>query len=270
MRWALLVLFLAYAPWSLSACDERPPKTALNYSEDAKRAYDEAMEEFRAHNWLECQSLFREVKRKYSFSRYAPLSELRIADADMELGKVTEAIRGYRQFVRERRSDVELVAYARSRIAEAEYTEIPDSFLLPASEERDQASVLDAYQELRSFLQDYPSGKETPRMKTLLANVTSRLIRHELYVARFYMQRDNFAAAVSRVNYAMARYASPNSEEAPESEPEALLLLGEVYLKMKRPSDARETFSKLMSRYPTSPLVRSAQGYLALLSKSGN
>src|SRR5262245_66523791 len=105
------------------------------------------MVEFESHNWIEAQSLLREVKRKYSYSKYARLAELRIADADFEQEKFADAIRGYRQFVHDHRSDQEEVSYARSRIAEAQYKEISESFLLPTGEERDQAVIMDAFKE---------------------------------------------------------------------------------------------------------------------------
>src|SRR5262249_13041953 len=103
----------------VGGCEKPEARTALSYTPHAKRAYDEAMEEFQSHNWIESQSLFREVKRKYHYSKYAKLAELRIADADFEQEKYAEAIRGYRQFVHDHRSDAEEVGYARSRIAEA-------------------------------------------------------------------------------------------------------------------------------------------------------
>src|SRR5690606_36686097 len=113
---------------------------------DAKRAYDEAMAEFQAHSWIEAQTLFREVKRKYHYAKYSKLAELRIADADFEQEKFAEAIRGYRQFVHDHRNDEE-VAYARSKIVEAQYRQVSDSFLLPTADERDQALILDAFKE---------------------------------------------------------------------------------------------------------------------------
>src|SRR5258706_5340890 len=57
---------------------------ALHYTEDAKRAYDKAMLAFEEHDWEEAKRLFKEVKKKYSYSRYARLAELRLADADFE------------------------------------------------------------------------------------------------------------------------------------------------------------------------------------------
>jgi outer membrane protein assembly factor BamD len=269
------VVVAATAVSALAGCPNQESKTALGYTADAKRAYEAALAEFNAHNWLEAQNLMREVKRKYSYSKYARLAELRIADADFAQDKFADSIRGYRQFVHDHRSDEEEVAYARSRIAEAQYKEIGDSFLLPTGEERDQAVIMDAFKELRGFVHDYPNGPETPHVRELLADVTARLVRHELYVARFYLQRDNYDAAIARIHYALRNFSAgltaPRGEGVPDSglEPEALLLLGETYLKMHKWTDARESFSVLLTRYGRSALTIQAQGYLDYMKDRG-
>lgn len=283
-----------------AACETNPQARApLSYTEDSKRAYDQAMVEFNAHNWIESQALMREVKRKYSYSKYARLAELRIADADFEQEKFSEAIRGYRQFVHDHRSDAEEVGYARARIAEAQYKQISESFLLPSADERDQAVILDAYKELKGYMHDYPQGKDSSRIRELLADVTARLMRHELYVARFYLRRDNFEAAVLRIQYAMRNFAGggsaanravgrpmPLAGAAPTKTPtktkavgpspvdsgleaEALLLLGEVYLKMHKFAEARETFTAIVDDYPESPLTVQAGKYLTYMRERG-
>ncbi len=272
MKKLLFILALAVvAP--VTACDNNQPRTALSYTADAKRAYDEAMVEFVNHNWIEASSLFREVKRKYSYSKWARLSELRLADADFEQEKFAEAIRGYRQFVHDHRSDQEEVAYARSRIAESQYKQINESFLLPSADERDQAVILDAFKELKGYVHDYPDGKATAKVKELLADVTARLMRHELYVARFYLMKDNFEAAVGRIQYAMRNFAGgagPKAEAYDSGlEAEALLLLGEVYLKMKKYPEARSSFGSILAQYPTSPLTAQAQNYLSYMKERG-
>jgi outer membrane protein assembly factor BamD len=274
---SLVCLGVATGVSTLAGCGNNEPKTALSYTADAKRAYDEAMKEFDSHNWIEAQSLMREVKRKFSYSKFARLAELRIADADFEQEKFSEAIRGYRQFVHDHRSDVEEVSYARSRIAEAQYSQISESFLLPTADERDQAVIIDAFKELKSYVHDYPNAKESQKIRELLADVTARLMRHELYVARFYLRLDNFPAAVLRVQYAMRTFAGgPNTREAQPGEvidggleAEALLLLGEVYLKMHKFNDARESFNVLLHDYPRSPLVLQANNYLAYMKERG-
>jgi len=308
MRRLLLVLATAACVPALGACLDQPAHSALGYTADAKRAYDQAMEEFNAHNWLPAQALFREVKKKYSYSRYARLAELRIADADFEQEKYADAVRAYKQFVHDHRSDVQEVTYARARIAEAQYKEISESFLLPASEERDQATTLEAYKEMRAFLHDFPEARESAKICVLVEDVTVKLVKHELYVARFYLARDNYDAAVARAQYALRNYATdpPCPKHAPPAPsaaktsgagaktendaadvapprkvvdevadttfglaPEALLLLGETYLKMHRWPDARAAFHAILERYSESALVVQANNFLAFMRAQG-
>jgi outer membrane protein assembly factor BamD len=276
-RTLMLGLALVVAPPLLGACDDEPPHTALNYTANAKKAFDDAMSEFNSHNWVEAQNLFREFKRKYSSARkYVLQAELRIADADFEQEKYAEAIREYRQFVHDHQGQnvSEEVTYARSRIADAEYHEIDTSFFLASPEERDQASVVDAYRELRSFIHDYPESKESARMKKLLAEVTGRLIKHELYVARFYLAKDNYDAVVARIRYAVQNYSSRAAVGGAISddaglEPEALILLGETYLKMHKWEDARGAFASILEKFPRSSRIQQAQQYLDFMKQKG-
>jgi outer membrane protein assembly factor BamD len=113
-------------------------------------------------------------------------------------------------------------------------------------------------------------------MKKLLAEVTGRLIKHELYVARFYLEKDNFEAAILRIQYALRNFARSSSVAAPSGEdddlgvePEALLLMGETYLKMHKYADARDAFGTLKTRFPASALVVPAQHYLDYMHTQG-
>jgi outer membrane protein assembly factor BamD len=279
-RLLLVVCVLACA----TGCEPPPPKTGLGYTVDAKRSYDDAMRDFDDKNWQVAQAKFRDVKRKYGYSRYARLSELRLADIDFEQDHLAEAVRGYRQFVHDHRADADEVAYARSRVAEASVREINDSLLLPQSEERDQTPVADAFKELQGFLADYPDARESKRLRALLSDVRAKLIRHEMLIARFYLSRDNYDAAIARILFALKSYGSAardhSSDEgrgreaaetvgATELEPQAIVLLGEIYLRTHRWSDARYAFDTVVRQYPTSPFVEQAQRYLAFMQKRG-
>ncbi|MDB4998411.1 MAG: Competence protein ComL precursor, partial [Myxococcaceae bacterium] len=226
------------------------------------------------------------------------LSELRVADADFAQDKFADAIRGYKQFVHDHRSDQEEVTYARARIAEAQYKEISESIILPSLAERDQGATLEAYKEMRGFLHDFPAAKQSKRVCDLFEDVTVKLVRHELYVARFYLRNDNFDATVSRVQYALRNYASEppcqahlakraateveggnaavaldDSDDIARTDfglaPEALILLGETYLKMHRWNDARAAFVAILQRYPESALIIQARAYLDFMKTQG-
>jgi outer membrane protein assembly factor BamD len=236
---------------------------ALHYAEDAKRAYDKAMVAFEEHDWEEAKSLFKEVKKKYGYSRYARLAELRMADTDFASEKLAEAIQGYRSFVHDHRTDAE-IPYARFRICKALFDQISDGgFLLPPLEERDQGTTAETYKELSSFVKDFPIGPYATQTKYMLAVITGRLVRHELYVARFYLRRDEFEAAVARTQYALRNYDGSGLEA------EAMVLLGETYLKMHKPSEARSAFSQMLAKYPASAFTTIAHNFLLEMDAQG-
>jgi outer membrane protein assembly factor BamD len=238
------------------AAAQSEPESALQYTENAKRAYDEALAAYFDKDWEEATALMQEVRRKYGYSRYARLAELRIADADYHQEKLGEAIAGYKAFVHDYPNDPEVV-YARYKIVKALFAQSSQSLLLPPLEERDLASVNDAYAALRSFLSDYPGYKHTRELEYMLEVVTGMLVRHELYVARFYLARDNFEAAVTRTQYALRNFESSGLEA------EAMVLLGETYLKMKHRDKARSVFRHVLANYPDSPFTIPARHFLA-------
>ena len=243
----------------LGACDFQPTKSAasLTYTEDAHAAYKEALEAFRNKNWEDARALFTELKRLFSYSRYARLAELRLADVDFEQGKYSEAISNYRSFVRGHRGDVN-VPYAKYRICKSLYLDISDTLLLPPTEERDQANTADAYRELRGFNRRYPRSRYRVDARYMLEVVRQRLVRHELYVARYYLGKDNFEAVISRIDYALKTYAGSGLDA------EALVLKGETLLKMHKAERAKAVFEQVVRDYG-GPFGRVAQRFLKTL-----
>jgi len=119
----------------------------------------------------------------------------------------------------------------------------------------------DAYSALQSFISDYPLYERRPEADYMLEFVTGLLARHELYVARFYLNQDKFEPAVSRIYYALKRFQRSGLE------PEALALLGETRLKMHQYQEAREVFSTILAKYPASAFTLPARRFLKYLDE---
>jgi len=259
----VLVLAAATAPIA-AGCDFDPANSAasLTYTEDAHAAYKEALAAYEENNWLDARALFSEVRRLFSYSRYARLAELRIADIDFEQGKFKEAISGYRAFVRSHRGD-ENIEYARYRVSKALFLDISDTPLLPPAEERDQANAADAYGDLKKFNDDYPRSRYGVDARYMFDVVRQRLVRHELYVARYYLNDENFEATLARIDYALKTYPSSGLS------PEAMVLKGETLLKMKRNDDARQIFEMVISDFG-GPFGEAAQRFLKMMAQKGS
>ncbi|MBK8170967.1 MAG: outer membrane protein assembly factor BamD [Sandaracinaceae bacterium] len=254
---------LAFCAAQIVGCGGARVRQNLSYGDSAREAYETAMEDFRDENCEEAQPLFRKVRRNYSYSRFAALAELRLADCLLLQKKYVEAISAYRTFTRYRPSHSD-VPYARFKMAEAYFAQVPeDFFLAPPAEERDQSQTRDALRQLRQFILDFPDDPHVGDANRMAHDALTLLARHELYVAQFYLDRDHPGAAVGRLQTLLHAYRGSGVEE------EALLLLGRTYLHLADPPHAREAFDELIRRFPESGYAESAREYLAEMGANG-
>jgi outer membrane protein assembly factor BamD len=233
-------------------------KTAEQYQQDARAAYDKAVAAYLDEDWDNAVRLFGDVRRQFSYTRYARLAELRLADASFRQEKYAEATAAYKSFARDYPSDPE-VPYARYRIVRAQFLQSGSSIFQPPLEERDLSASRGAYTALQAFLADYPDYQRRVELDYMLQVVTGVLVRHELYVARFYLKQDQYPPAIQRVQYALDRYKASGLEA------EGVTLMGEAYLKMRDRAKAAAAFQRVLAEYPDSPFVAPARRFLKFL-----
>ena len=260
MRPLLIVVVCCFG---LCACAETqtpaaaaPEQDSQAYGDSAARAYEVAMEDFREESCDNAIPKFKKVRREFSYSRYAALSELRVADCLLTQKKYPEAISAYRAFARTRPSHNE-VPYAQFKIAVAYFNQIPSSFFLsPPPEERDQAATRDALRQIRRFILDYPEDVRVAEANTMAREALALLARHELYVAQFYLDHDHPQAAVARLISMLSTYAGSGIEG------EGRLLLARTYLRMEDRDSAILALQELVARDPESSYAPQARRYL--------
>ena len=258
-RFAMIVLFLI-------GCSDQGSnfwRSTPNFYPTAQQNYDAGLKEMKNGNWLTAKQFFQHVKSQFGFSKWATLAELGAADASLGMEKFQEAIDGYKQFIKahpshERTQD----GYAAYKIGEAYYKQIPtDWFLAPPSYEKDQGPVNDALRELTAFTDQYADSPYAPKARQLMGDCIRRLADHELYVARFYLDRGKPYAAIGRLEGVIKDF--PGAQR----EPETLLLLGQTYLKMEKPDKAREAFEKLAAEHPEDYRAAKTKLYIQFLDK---
>lgn len=236
--------------------------SAVEFQRQAKAAYEKALEAFHDRDWVSVPTLMAEVKREYAGSKWARLAQLRIADAEFHQRSFPEAITSYREFLREFPNDEE-VPYARYRVALCQFESRPSTTLAPPLEERDLVNVRDADRSISDFLKDYPSYKEREHLLYMHQWVRGMLARHELYVARYYLNQNRLDAAIARTEYALVNYKETGLE------PEALVLLGETLMKRHEPHKAADAFQIVLKRYPESRFVKPATNFMNYLKETG-
>jgi outer membrane protein assembly factor BamD len=244
---------------AVSACASSSKRGALNYGDNARKAYADALDDFYDDDCMQADQAFRSVRKQYPYTRFAALAELRVADCLYHESKYAESIQAFEAFVRYRPSHIE-VPYARFMVALCQFEQIPSEWLLsPPAYEREQHFTHEALRALRRFIVDYPNDPLAARAERMAQRAVRLLAAHELYVAHFYLDRAHPLAAIGRLRTLITTYPTSGYE------PEALLLLGETYLSLKDRSQAKRAFQEIPQRFPNSTFVAAAKRHLTQL-----
>jgi outer membrane protein assembly factor BamD len=230
----------------------------VSYQDTARENYYRGVHELQDESYPEALNYFTFVKTKFPFSRFATLAELRMADTYYAQEKYLEAIDAYKLFLKFHpiHPDVQS-GYVSYRICEANMKQMPsDWFLIPHSYEKDQAATKEALRELVSFLRTHNKSKYLSEVKKLYRECVRRLADHELYVARFYLDRKKPKAAIFRLETLLQQYPDAGMD------PEVMLLLGQTYMMMEKKDKAKETFAKLIEKYPKDAHSAKAKRFL--------
>jgi outer membrane protein assembly factor BamD len=255
-RFLFSLLLLAIT--SAAACASSEDSKSVTYALSAKQNYERGLDELKKENYVEAQRYFTYVKQKFAFSKYASLAELALADTEFARGNYPEATDSYKSFARLHPTHEKVEdGYVAFRIAECFVKEMPDDFfLLPPSYEKDQSAVRDALRELDSAREKYPNSPHAKPAQEYRREVLRRLIEHEVYVARFYLERGHPKAAILRIETALRRYPESGQEG------ELMLTLGETHLEMGNAASAKQVFERVKNQLGSELQIKRAELFL--------
>jgi outer membrane protein assembly factor BamD len=250
---ALLVLALA-------ACSKHVSFTGdVKLRPTAEENYQAGLELLKKESWPEAQKFFEYVRTKFPFTKYAALSDLKLADAKFGQHLYPEAADAYAQFIQLHPSH-EDVDYAEFRIGESYFKDAPGEFMLfPPAHEKDQRQVRKAADALRRFVEKHPKSKYHPAAQKLLAEAEGRLAAHEWYVAEYYFKHGHWAGAAGRYETLVEKYPGSRHES------EALLKLARAYVALEEKHRARTALQKLITQHPQDRRRPEAERLLASL-----
>jgi outer membrane protein assembly factor BamD len=262
---ALLAGWLGVAGgvFSASGCATEEGGRAVTYSLTAKQNYEKGLEALKDESYPDAIRYLSFVKQKFPFSKYAVLAELALADTQFARGSFQEAIDSYKTFARLHPTHEKVEdGYVAYKICECYVQDMPSDWaLVPPAYEKDQSAVRDAYRELSDFIDKYPDSKYIGDVKKLNRDVMGRLIEHEVYVARFYLDGGYPKAAILRIESALKNF--------PESgrEAELLLVLGQTHLELGNALRARQTFERVVKDYSNELEAKRAQLFLEFIKR---
>jgi outer membrane protein assembly factor BamD len=112
--------------------------------------------------------------------------------------------------------------------------------------ERDQETTVAALSYFNELCERYPKSKYVANAKKNITKLRRQIAGKEVYVARYYQGRENYTAAIGRLNTVIDLYMDTIHV------PEAMHRLVECYVSMGLLNEAKSVYKVLKREYPNS------------------
>lgn len=216
--------------------------------------YNRAEDLYKAEKWQKARTYYSHVYENYPNDPLGRRSLLRVADTYYKQGdpvNLVEAQYKYRDFIN-RYPGSEFADYAMLQIANV-------SFKQMEKPDRDQTRTKEAVQKFNEMIQAYPNSTHRAEAEASLKKAVDRLALHEHLVARFYMQRGSWNAAVQRLNQIVEQYSDYSDRAG------TFYDLARSLQALGRKGEARLYYERVIAEFPKSEAASRAKEKLGEL-----
>src|SRR6266581_2465868 len=201
----------------------------------ASELYTQGEKELDRKRYEDARTAFRKIVERHPQSTYAARARFLIGETNYRESEWDKAIKEFETF---------LSFYPRHQIADLVQFRLAMSYYDQVKPvEQDQGITVKAMEAFKTLVREYPESRYAADALAKIDVCRGRLAQKELWVASYYINQGNPAAARQRLENVIKNY--PRTLVIPE----ALYRLGEVYTGDGRVQEARETFRRLATEF---------------------
>lgn len=213
---------------------------------DIKEAYELALKSMDGQNYRKAISIFEALQARFPFSDFAKQIQLELMYCYYKVGRQDETISAADQFLRENPTHAR-VDYA-LYIKALTYFEREPNFLerwfrrdLEGRPPRDGEL---AFSLLKRLVERYPASPYAEDSEQRLIYLKNRLAAYENSVARFYLERGVYVAALNRAKGAIEQYNGAIGSR------DSLVIMAEAYERLGMEDLAADTRRVMQANFP--------------------
>lgn len=239
---------------ALQGCSSAPVDETAGWSTD--KIYSEAVDERNAGNFDKAVTLYEKLEGRAAGTPLAQQAQLDKAYTYYKAGEQAQALAALDRFIRLHPASpaLDYALYLKGLVNFNDNLGLFGSLARQDLSERDQKAAKTSFESFREVVTRFPESRYAPDSRARMTYIVNSLAQYEVHVARYYLHRGAYLAAINRAQSALSDYT-----DAPALE-EALAILVRSYdaLGMNQlRDDARRV---LVNNYPNSTYLDGAGG----------
>lgn len=191
-----------------------------------EQQYEEAKSALNAESYDKAIKLYEELEAKYPFGPYAAQSQLDIAYAYYKFREPDSAIAAADRFIKlhPRNPHIDYAYFLKGLVNYNRGIGFIERFLPIDSTQRDSGPARDAFGDFTEVVRRFPTSRYAADAKQRIVALRNNISLYEVNVARYYLNRGVYVAAVNRSKYVVEKY------QRTKAVPHALKIMEEAYL----------------------------------------
>lgn len=220
-----------------------------NQNWTAKKFHEKARQAMAAKNYQKAIELYENLESRFPFGDYAAQTQLDLAYAYYKNDKPDAAIAAAERFIKVHPTNphVDYAYYLKGLVNYNRSIGFLERYLPTDSSQRDPGNARDAYENFAELLRRYPDSQYAADARQRMIALRNNLAMYEVHVARFYLKRNAFVAAVNRASTVVKDYQQTIAV------PYALRILKTAYTKLNLTELADDAGRVYKLNYPDGP-----------------
>ncbi len=214
----------------------------------AEQLYAEAKTEMDVGNWQRARQLLNRLEARFPFGRHAQQAQIEIAYTHYKEGDSAQAIAACDRFLKLNPNHpfADYVYYLKGLASFNDDLGLFGRRLGMDPTARDPKAMREAFDVYKELVARYPESRYAPDASARMNYLVTAMAQSEVNIARFYLQRGAFVAAIQRAQVALRDYAGTPAAE------EALAILVRAYDGLEMPQLRDDARRVLELNYPDS------------------
>ena len=222
MKRVSLAIFLALCIAGCSLLKNKADETE-NWKDE--QFYSEGKKALTKGDYEKAIKYYQQIEIRYPYSRFATQAQIDLAYAQYKSGDTEAAINAIDRFIKLHPNNpaVDYAYYVKALCNFKGDLGFFASYIGQDPTERDPKAAREAFEGFKDLTTRFPNSKYTPDAIQRMRYLIDALASYEVHVARYYLKRGAYIAAVNRIQYSLKEYP-----QAPANE-EGLLILVKAY-----------------------------------------